>query len=91
MNYCMQDCETGNFVSSNSILIDGGKLYYSTFTGRDLCGGLEYNLTQEQAEKKMSNFIKKMNKYGLHKNLKIVGVDITALNIGNIYTVEYVI
>lgn len=70
--YVIQDEETGNFVSSDSIFVTKHEVIYSTHSGR--ADGLEYHNSFVNAEKVLHKIKNKLEKYNVHKNFRIVEV-----------------
>ena len=70
--YVIQDEETGNYVSSDSVFITKDEILYSTHTGR--ADGLEYSNSFEVASEIANNVKTTLDKYHIHKDFKIIEV-----------------
>lgn len=72
MEYIVQDEETGNYASSDSVFKDGKKVLYSTHTGGDM--GLEYSNSYEISNKIAIKLKNRLQSLGIHKTYKIIAV-----------------
>jgi hypothetical protein len=72
MKYVIQDQDTGNYVTSDSVFETDKGVLYSTFTGRS--NGIEYSDNKELANNISTNITNQLAKYEIHKNYIIKDV-----------------
>lgn len=82
MKYVVRDEETGNYVSSDSVMVYCKELWYSTHTGR--ADGLEYHNTYDGAEKILHKINTLLEKHNIHKTLKVIEVIKEKMNWGEL-------
>lgn len=68
--FLIQDKDTGNFISSDSVFITEDEIIYCTHSGE--AEGIEYNSTQQTAEKTLHNINLKLLKHNIKKDFQIL-------------------